>query len=427
MPRPRAQHRVEADETVEVSMTVNGTPTQLTTPPRLTLADALRDHLGLTGTHLGCEHGVCGMCTVLVDGQAARACLLFACQLEGSEVVTVEGLGRPDALHPLQESFGSHHGLQCGFCTPGFLMSSYDLLDHRPQVPRDELPKELSGVICRCTGYRNIVDAVADVAKAHPDGIPAPGNIGHATFVGRAGVGPVTGQRAPAEASPTPGSGFVEDIRPQGEPTVHVELTRDLMASSVDIARVLADVRVLARCLPGVELTEDLGDRWYRGRAKVSLGPIRLSFASVAHVVEHEHDHIRVLAQGEDAGGGRAQADIRLRVDGEGSGSRLAADARVFLTGRIAQFGRSLAGDVSRRMFEQFATTIEQVANGAEATAPAATPSALRLVTTTVLDRARSSWRQRRELWRRHRAGRRTRRSRGTSHDNPQPPWTGGR
>jgi aerobic-type carbon monoxide dehydrogenase small subunit (CoxS/CutS family)/carbon monoxide dehydrogenase subunit G len=413
---------VQADETVEVSMTVNGTRTQLTTPPRLTLADALRGHLGLTGTHLGCEHGVCGMCTVLVDGQAARACLLFVCQLEGSEVVTVEGLGRPDALHPLQESFGRHHGLQCGFCTPGFLMSSYDLLDHRPRVPRDELPEELSGVICRCTGYRNIVDAVADVAEANPDGIPAPGNCGHATFVARAGVGLVTGQRAAAEPSPTPGNGAVEDIRlPQGEPTIHVELARDLTASTDDVARVLADVRVLARCLPGVELTEDLGDRWHRGRAKVSLGPVKLSFASVAHVVEHEYDHIRVLAQGLDAGGGRAQADIRLRVHGEDSGSRLAADARVFLTGRIAQFGRSLAGDVSRRMFEQFATTIEQVANGAETTALLAAPSPLRLVTTTVLDRARSSWRRRRESWRQHRAGRRTRRSPGNSHDGISP------
>jgi carbon monoxide dehydrogenase subunit G len=185
---------------------------------------------------------------------------------------------------------------------------------------------------------------------------------------------------------------------------------------------VLADARVLARCLPGVELTEDLGDRWYRGRAKVSMGPIKLSFASVAHVVEHGHDHIRVLAQGQDAGGGRAQADIRLQVQGEDPGSRLAADARVFLTGRIAQFGRSLAGDVSRRMFEQFATTIEQVANGAETTALLTTPSPLRLVTTTVLDRARSSWRRRRESWRQHRAGRRTRRSRGTSHDNKPGP-----
>jgi carbon-monoxide dehydrogenase small subunit len=148
----------------------------LNASPRLTLADALRDHLGLTGTHLGCEHGICGMCTVLVNGQAARSCLLFACQLEGAEILTVEGLGRPGDLHPLQQAFGRHHALQCGFCTPGFLLSAYDLLTCKPRVGQDELAAELSGVLCRCTGYRNILSAVADVTRAYPDGITGPLN-----------------------------------------------------------------------------------------------------------------------------------------------------------------------------------------------------------------------------------------------------------
>ena len=124
--------------------------------------------------HIGCEHGVCGMCTVLVDGQAARSCLLFACQLDGAEVTTVEGLGRPGELHPLQQAFDRHHALQCGFCTPGFLLSAYDLLTHHPEVTDDELATELSGVLCRCTGYRNILSAVAEVARTHPDGLPDP-------------------------------------------------------------------------------------------------------------------------------------------------------------------------------------------------------------------------------------------------------------
>jgi 2-furoyl-CoA dehydrogenase FAD binding subunit len=165
-----------ADDRATTHLTVNGTPVTLSLPPRVTLADALRDHLGLTGTHLGCEHGVCGMCTVLVDGQAARSCLLFACQLEGAEVLTVEGLGRPGELHPLQQAFSRHHALQCGFCTPGFLLSAYDLLTHKPRVTPEELAVELSGVLCRCTGYRNILSAVADVTRAHPDGITLPLN-----------------------------------------------------------------------------------------------------------------------------------------------------------------------------------------------------------------------------------------------------------
>ena len=165
-----------ANQSASTTMTVNGKQVTVTAPPRMTLADALRDRLGLKGTHLGCEHGICGMCTVLVDGQAARSCLLFACQLDGAEVLTVEGLGRPGELHPLQQAFGRHHALQCGFCTPGFLLSAYDLLRHQPEVTQDELATELSGVLCRCTGYRNILSAVAEVARTHRDGLPAPLN-----------------------------------------------------------------------------------------------------------------------------------------------------------------------------------------------------------------------------------------------------------
>ena len=167
-----------ADDRATTHLTVNGSPATLSSPPRVTLADALRDQLGLTGTHLGCEHGICGMCTVLVDGHAARSCLLFACQLEGAEILTIEGLGRPEELHPLQQAFGRHHALQCGFCTPGFLLSAYDLLTHKPGVTSEELAAELSGVLCRCTGYRNILSAVADASRGHPEGVPPPLNRG---------------------------------------------------------------------------------------------------------------------------------------------------------------------------------------------------------------------------------------------------------
>lgn len=152
--------RAAAGETIEVALTVNGSPVTLAVPPRLTLADALRDHLMLTGTHLGCEHGVCGMCTVLVDGAAARACLLFAVQLDGAEVLTVEGLGQPEDMHPLQEAFGRYHALQCGFCTPGFLMSLEPVLLEGRELSDREIREALAGNLCRCTGYQNIVEAV---------------------------------------------------------------------------------------------------------------------------------------------------------------------------------------------------------------------------------------------------------------------------
>ncbi|HWD02176.1 MAG TPA: (2Fe-2S)-binding protein [Amycolatopsis sp.] len=151
---------------MRAEFTVNGTRHEIDVEPRRTLADALREDLGLTGTHLGCEHGVCGACTVLVDGGPVRACLMLAVQADGCSVSTVEGLAGDDGtLHPLQEAFCTHHGLQCGFCTPGMLMTAVDLLDREPAPDRERIREELSGNICRCTGYTGIVDAVEAAAR----------------------------------------------------------------------------------------------------------------------------------------------------------------------------------------------------------------------------------------------------------------------
>lgn len=144
----------------DIELTVNGTARTGHTDVRTTLADFLRERLGLTGTHLGCEHGVCGACTVLVDGVSVRSCLMLAVQAAGCEVTTVEGLGEPDALHPLQQALRETHAFQCGFCTPGFVMSAYALLQDNPNPTESEVREELSGNLCRCTGYQNIVKAV---------------------------------------------------------------------------------------------------------------------------------------------------------------------------------------------------------------------------------------------------------------------------
>jgi len=141
-------------------LTVNGTPVEAAIEARLTLADLLRDELGLTGTHLGCEHGVCGACTVLLDGEAVRSCLVLAVQAEGREVRTVEGLADGDQLGPVQQAFWEAHGFQCGFCTPGFVMTTVALLEENPTADEAEIREALSGNICRCTGYQSIVDGV---------------------------------------------------------------------------------------------------------------------------------------------------------------------------------------------------------------------------------------------------------------------------
>ena len=149
----------------EVRLEVNGDSQIVRVEPRVTLADALREYCGLTGTHLGCEHGVCGACTVLVDGAPVRSCLLFAVQCEGLSIMTVEGLSVGDSLHPLQQAFWDHHGLQCGFCTPGFLMLAVGALAENPDPTDEELRQILSSNLCRCTGYQNIVTAVKAAAE----------------------------------------------------------------------------------------------------------------------------------------------------------------------------------------------------------------------------------------------------------------------
>jgi carbon-monoxide dehydrogenase small subunit len=152
---------------VQVSFSVNGHREQIDVEPRRTLADALRDDLALTGTHLGCEQGVCGACTVLLDGEPVRSCLMLAVQADGSSLTTVEGLAADTGeLRPLQQAFADCHGLQCGFCTPGFLISALYLLTENPDPTREDIRAGLSGNICRCTGYAGIVDAVRQAAAA---------------------------------------------------------------------------------------------------------------------------------------------------------------------------------------------------------------------------------------------------------------------
>jgi aerobic-type carbon monoxide dehydrogenase small subunit (CoxS/CutS family) len=156
-----------------VSMVVNSRRVEADVEPRRLLADFLREDVHLYGTHLGCEHGVCGACTVLVDGEPVRSCLMLAVQANGAEITTVEGLAGDDGLHPLQEAFHEHHALQCGFCTPGFLLTLLYLLRERPNLDdEDEIRAALSGNLCRCTGYQNIVDAVRDAAARMRQGSP---------------------------------------------------------------------------------------------------------------------------------------------------------------------------------------------------------------------------------------------------------------
>ena len=150
----------------KIDLRINGAEYQVLVEARRTLVDVIRDDCGQTGTHIGCEHGVCGACTVLIDGEPVRSCLMFAVQANGREIRTVEGLQRGDRLHPMQEAFMRHHALQCGFCTPGFLMLAVGVLEKKPNLTDEELIDVLSSNLCRCTGYENIIKAVRAVAES---------------------------------------------------------------------------------------------------------------------------------------------------------------------------------------------------------------------------------------------------------------------
>jgi carbon-monoxide dehydrogenase small subunit len=157
-------------ETFDITLTINGQEYPVRAEARRTLVDVIRDDCGLTGTHIGCEHGVCGACTVIVDGEAVRSCLMFAVQAHGRSIRTVEGLAIGDVLHPMQQAFIDNHGLQCGFCTPGFLMLAVNALERQPDIGDDEMLDILASNLCRCTGYQNIIKAVRAAAAASRKG-----------------------------------------------------------------------------------------------------------------------------------------------------------------------------------------------------------------------------------------------------------------
>jgi aerobic-type carbon monoxide dehydrogenase small subunit (CoxS/CutS family) len=158
-------HEQNMTRMMDVRLIVNGKAYEERCEPRTLLADFLRDHLSLTGTHVGCEHGACGACTILYNGEAARSCIMFAVQADGADIVTIEGIATGNLLHPLQSAFHEHHALQCGFCTPGMLIAALDFLRVNPSPSESEIREALSAVLCRCTGYQNIVTAVRAAAE----------------------------------------------------------------------------------------------------------------------------------------------------------------------------------------------------------------------------------------------------------------------
>jgi aerobic carbon-monoxide dehydrogenase small subunit len=357
---------------VPLSLTVNGEPVDALVEPRTHLADFLRGALGLTGTHLGCEHGVCGACTVLLDGEPARSCINFAAACDGAEVRTVEGFGDDPTMLALRDAFTRHHALQCGYCTPGMLISARDIVARLPGADARRVRLELAGNLCRCTGYMGIVAAVTEVAGKVAEGVlPRELPAARAAALPRPAATAVVGPQAPSSAEtaappvaiPAPTAGwnaFTESFA--------------VAAAPEQVWRVFEDVTALAGCMPGAELTAVEGDK-LRGRLRIRLGPIRGAFEGQGQYQTDPAGRSGLLrGQGMDRGSGsQSHGELSFRLlPAAAGGTEVAVEVRYHLAGPLAQVGRTgLVRDLARRLATEFARNLSRRIESGEA-APAA-------------------------------------------------------
>jgi aerobic-type carbon monoxide dehydrogenase small subunit (CoxS/CutS family)/carbon monoxide dehydrogenase subunit G len=338
-----------------VTLSVNGAEHTLLVEPRTHLADALREQLNLTGTHLGCEQGVCGACTVLIDGVPQRSCIAYAVDCEGSHITTIEGFDADETMAALREAFSAHHALQCGFCTSGMLMTARDIVLRLGDVDEARIREELSGNLCRCTGYVGIVNAVrAVVAGRTPQSA--------AVVVPAA---PLTSRAAPAVAHQPPPAFSEANGGTMLEEVVHLTISPETAWAAV------SDLRRVASCVPGVQLDSLDGDH-VTGRMTLALGPIRASFSGEGIVSLDEASRTGRLRGGGRDGASRADGEMSWVVaPGRQSGSDVTVRLSWRLTGPLAQFGRAaLVQDLVRRITQDFARNLDAMVAG-EAPPPA--------------------------------------------------------
>jgi aerobic carbon-monoxide dehydrogenase small subunit len=354
-----------------ISLVVNDRQVSAQVEPRLHLADFLRDHLRLTGTHLGCEHGVCGACTVLLDDVPVRSCITYAVACDGTKVRTIEGFEEDDDMALLRAMFSREHGLQCGFCTPGMLITSRDILRRLPQADERQVRVELSGNLCRCTGYKGIVSAVLGAIDAHSSksikSEVAPAVTADREFTTFSPSAASSGSAMAIAVSPEQSSGGVS--LDSAESTVrkgwtHVE---DSFVISLPPDRVwlaFLDLPLLASCLPGAELGEHDANS-LKGRIKVKLGVITAAFSGAA-VIERDEKTLtgRIKGGGSDnRSGSRTRGEVWYQLTSQdgGKSTKVSANIDYSLQGSLAQFSRSgLAQEMGRIMVAQFAANLNR-------------------------------------------------------------------
>jgi carbon-monoxide dehydrogenase small subunit len=390
----------------KVSLTVNGAALSAEIEPRTHLADLLRETHNLTGTHIGCEHGVCGACTLLVDGVPIRSCITFAVACENAKVTTIEGLDEDEIARELRAAFTTHHALQCGYCTPGMIVSARDIVLRMEAPTEHDIRVAMSGNLCRCTGYVGIVRAVQSViCDRRARGVAAvPGG-------GRERLGPAGSGSAGETRAATAAAGASADVRASpraiaADAAAHigsdlkpqVEFRQSfVIAHPVDeVWAFFGRVEDVAACLPGASLDGGEEDGVVNGKMKVKVGPISAEFSGVAQITRDEAAHRgAIVGSGRDTRSNSAMRGVvaySVRPDESGACSRVDVDVGYMLTGMLAQFGRSgLVQDIAGRLTAAFAQNLEArlSAGNDGAAAPPLAPAlnAGSLIITVVLGR----------------------------------------
>jgi carbon-monoxide dehydrogenase small subunit len=355
-----------------ITLTVNGEQVTAAVEPRTHLGDFLRAHLQLTGTHLGCEHGVCGACTVLIDGQPARSCINYAVACDGSEITTVEGFGDDPLMARLRQAFTDNHALQCGFCTPGQLVSARDLLIRFEEADEALIRKEMSANLCRCTGYMGIVNAVLDVfADKDPAVLESRRQAARPAIMAETETVAAVSEATSAPAATASAANFAESA----EGWTEISQTLSLAHPAADVWRRLQDYALVAGCLPGATADSIEGDN-ITGRFRAALGPITAEFHGSA-VIERDDSSRRGILRGsgsEKTGATTAKAELTYQVREAGAGSEIDIAIKYQIQGRLAQFTRSgIVVDFVERLTSQFAENLSAAMSGQETT-PAGEP-----------------------------------------------------
>jgi aerobic carbon-monoxide dehydrogenase small subunit len=358
-----------------IVLNVNRHAVKVLAEPRTSLADFVRDKLDLTGTHLGCEHGVCGACTVLLDGVPARSCITYAVACEGADITTIEGLDEDEVTAELRAAFTREHALQCGYCTPGMLVSARDLVLRLPDADERRIRVGLSGNLCRCTGYVGIVRAVQSVIEARRGRNIVPQADGGRTILGPVGSGRGSSDRgersslANRQELPAASGSAAPTAIPDFTPVSVLDQRFTLPHAPAKVFAMFDDIAGIAACLPGVSLTAPPSPARVEGAIRVRLGPIAAAFEGAARV---ERDPAtlsgRIVGIGADRRSHSAtQGEIRYRLiplDGE-TATAVELSIGYTLTGMLAQVGRpGLVQDLARRLVADFAANLDRHMSG---------------------------------------------------------------